>query len=316
MERETLLNWLPDEAQGFIDRLAHREDDENDTSSGRIAIVGLSGTGKKTLCNSLWGWQAVADSAEMIRSFGLFLLIDLPTDIYDASNVLFRLERAELVLYVLDGSRELQSADFEWIARLRSLNATLLVVANKTDALSKAALKRTLTALEERLARPVIPVVGSDPKAVREQLIPAILNACPTLAEPLAAEIASLRRKVARQLMLRSAMTSMALSFEDSPPDAHVLLALQMRLIRRIAALYGFKDRGQQVREFLLGLILRVLLRSLGAVSARFPKVREWMVSGTVAAVTTLLIGRLALAYYSAELPVWLTRTVLFSRGG
>lgn len=303
MERETLFRWLPDEAQSFIDRLYHRDEPEADEARERIAIVGLPDAGKKTLCNSLWGWQAVGDSAETVRHFGLFLLIDLPLDAYDTANVLYRLERVELILYVLDATQGLQQGDFEWIARLRSLNATLLIVANKTDTVDKAALAQTLAALEARLARPIVPVVAQDSAAVHEKFIPAVLNACPNLAEPLAAEIASLRRKVAYQLVVRSAFTSLAMSAEDGISDASVLLAVQMRLIHRIGALYGYKDRGHQVREFVLGMLLRAVLRSLIAVSTRFPKVREWMISGAVAGVTTLIIGRLALAYYSAEFP-------------
>jgi ethanolamine utilization protein EutP (predicted NTPase) len=307
MDKAAILEWLPGEAQGWLQRFAPlwNEPVEVETQRGRVAIVGQPGAGKKTLCNSLWGWEAVAGSEERVRHFGLFLLIDLPADPADAENTLYRLEDAELILYVLDASQGLQPADFNWIARLRALKATLLVVANKIDQLDKPGLTQTLVVLETRLARPILPLTARDRAGVQGDFLQAVVKACPTLAEPLATEIAALRRRVARQLILRGMISGVTMTLEaPSEQDESVLTAIQLRLIRRIGALYGYKDHAQPVRELLISNFLRFLLRGLVLLAGRFPRVREWMVSGVIAVVTTFLVGQAALAYYGGELPV------------
>ena len=56
----------------------------------------------------------------------------------------------------------LSADDFNWIARLRSIEATLLVVLNHADTLAPDSLPQVVKQLEERLARPVLPLsVGS-----------------------------------------------------------------------------------------------------------------------------------------------------------
>lgn len=309
MDTAMFFNWLPDEAQNVIHRLTPgwSQDGRGESLRGRVAIVGLPGVGKKTLCNSLWGWEAIAGSEEAIRHFGLITLIDLPADQYDAENIIYRLENAELILYVLDATSELQQADFNWISRLRSSNATLLIAANKAERLTGAARTQALVTLEQRLARPVLPLVAQNRPMVQGEFLQAVIKACPALAEPLAAEIAVLRRRVAHGLILRGAISGMALSLDaPSERDESVLTAIQLRLVRRIAALYGYKDQAQQLRELLLSNLLRFALRGMIALAGRFPRVREWLVSGVVAVTTTLIVGRLALAYYGGEVQLGL----------
>jgi predicted GTPase len=62
------------------------------SNQGRIAVVGLPNSGKKSLVNSLYGWNAVGESEENTQSYGLIQIINLPQDNYDAVNTLYRLE--------------------------------------------------------------------------------------------------------------------------------------------------------------------------------------------------------------------------------
>lgn len=88
-----------------LDQFRFDYDEMGSSSTGRIAIVGLPNSGKKTLCNALWGWDAVHDSNEMSRNFGLLSLVDLPLDPYDVAGVLYRLENTDLIVFVLDSEQ-------------------------------------------------------------------------------------------------------------------------------------------------------------------------------------------------------------------
>ncbi len=304
MDAGILRNWLPAEVQGLFDRVGYRWTDEgNPRAQGAIALVGLDGAGKKTLYNSLRGWQAVADSGETIRSFGLFTLVDLSDDQSSASSVLYKLESARLIVYIVNARNGLDSNDYEWIAQLRALNATLLVALNVTDQLSDGDIASAAASIQEKVTRPVLPLVASDVEAVHRQFLPAVLKLCPDLAEYLASEIAGLRRQVAYGVIARCAAASAA-SLLDSRGDVTTLAALQAQMIRRVAAVYG--HRANASYEVIVMPLLRQSLWWTKRLVVRFPKLRPWMVSGAVAVLGTVIIGQMAILLYGGKLSVGL----------
>jgi hypothetical protein len=305
-----MTSWFPHEPYTVFNHL--RTDFMDETArqmQGRIAIVGLSGAGKKTLFNSLWGWEAVNESRETTRSFGLFTLIDLPLDPYDASSVLYRLENADLILYVLDGRETLTAEGYNWIARLRSIEATLVVVLNHTDEMPKEALPQCVSQLEERLARPVLPLSATNRNDMLGKLIPAMLRVCPDLAVPLANEIPALRVQVARHTVLQSVIGCMTTGLDTvvaNDPTAY--MGVQMRMIRQIAAIYGYKNRERYRERIGLSLLLRWIMRFGLPMTTRLKRLEAWMRPGIVSAGATLVIGYLAILAYGGHLPRWLQR--------
>lgn len=305
-----MTNWLPHEPYTMFNHF--RADFVDETSrqmQGRIAIVGLHGAGKKTLFNSLWGWEAVNDSRDTTRSFGLFTLIDLPLDLYDVSNVLYRLENADLILYVLDGREGLTADGFNWIARLRSIEATLLVILNHADSMPEETLPQSVKQLEERLARPVLPLAVHNRDDVLGKLIPSLLKVCPDLAVPLANEIPSLRTRVARHVVLQSVLSCMTTGLEGvGANDPNAYMGVQMRMIRQIAAIYGYKNRDRHRERMGLSLLLRWITRFGLPMTTRHKQLEVWMRPGLISAGATVIIGYAAILSYGGYLPRWLQR--------
>jgi len=305
----TLLNQFMYDTYDPYERLRFNMDDRTHSAAGRIAIVGLPGAGKKTLCNSLWGWNAVQPSEEISRNFGLLTLIDLPLDPYDAAGVLYRLEQTDLIIFMLDGERGLDPDSFNWIARLRGLNAAMLIVLNKADRIPADKLQQAVEYLEARIARPVIPLKAVNPDDVRDGLLVAALKMCPDLAVPLATEITGLRPIVALHTVTQAAMTSLSLSLEmSSLPDSGLLIGLQLRLIREIAAIYGYKERAGLRQRIGLSVMLRSTLNFALAQSARLSQLDQRIGKGAISVLTTFLIGRAAMVVYGAQLPRWIMR--------
>jgi|GEM_PF-3332783 len=298
-------DWLT----GLRWSLPPEDRDETRTFGGGegIVLTGLYGAGKKTLCNTLWGWNAITTNTEAVRHYGRLTLIDLPPDAARMDDFNTHFTDAQVTLYLIDASAGMSSADFAWVARLRALKTQLVVVANKIDAIDKSAARQLLAMLRERLNVPVLPVNAQDVVAVQRAFLPALLKACPDAAESLAGEISGLRQRVAWQMTVRAAMSSAMLNLEAGhDPDVSSLVTLQMRLMRRIGMLYGYRAGGGYGRELVLLTGLRFAFRQALLLAARYPRLRAWMVSGALAMLTTALIGRLAVLYYSVSLPGWL----------
>lgn len=223
----------------------------------RIAIVGCTGTGKKTLVNSLWGWPALsADTPSgAVQKLGLFTLITPPDDHEDDADVMFHLESADLIVYLIDGAANVAEFDTRWIARLRALPPALLIVQTKVDQMEQPPTPDDLAALQDRFARPVIALDITDQRAVHDVFLATVLKLCPTMAVPLAAEITGLRWKVVRQIIRESALTSGLASLENGPTvDLNALLDAQRRLVKQIARIYGYNEQDDDSRMNLLAM--------------------------------------------------------------
>lgn len=293
----------------MFDQMRFNFGDMPEASASRIAIVGLPGAGKKTLCNSLLGWDAVRANGETARNFGLLTLVDLPLDPYDAAGVLYRLESTDFIVYVLDGEQGLEPDSFNWIARLRGLNVAMLIVLNKSDRIPSQKLQSVLEYLETRTARPVIPLNAVHVQCVRDNLLRAILQICPDLAIPLATEITSLRQSVALHIVVQAMMASLTINLEDSARhDSSVLVGLHLRLIREIAAIYGYKEQSGTRQRMSLSIVLRWLVHLVIKQTARIQKLEGRYGGNAISMLSTLIVGRGAMLVYGGQLPRWLMR--------
>src|SRR5690606_37824590 len=114
-------------------------------------------------------------------------------------DILLAVGDPALVIYLVDGCRGVQPADFRWVSRLRAAGRPLVVALNKWDQVAEPA--AMLQDAERRLGMPVIPISAHTGENVEERLLPALLNAAPKLAVPLGREIATLRRLAAPRII-------------------------------------------------------------------------------------------------------------------
>lgn len=304
MNTQTSFNWA--DRAPLLNRLRWnwaQEDDSPGRASGKIAIVGLPGVGKKTLCNTLWGWEAVTDAPEMIRNFGLFTLVDLPADPADTATVTYKLEGVDLIVYVLDATQPLSGIDFGWISRLRTQGASLVIAANRIDRLPDAQVTPTLNLLRERTARPVLPLNAAHTSSVQQTFIPALLRYCPEVSYALAGEVRALRRRVMLYLIVRSALTGlMAQAQVGSTDDTQLLLQVQTQMIRRIATLHGQPETAFKRMEFILNQLLRLHTSGLLRAARWLAPGKVWFMSHLAAILSTLLVAGMAVIYYGVVL--------------
>lgn len=299
-------------SQGWqVDELAAQINQE---SQARIAFAGLNGVGKRLLYNRLRGWviqwpdRSPLDDTPRIEPLGLFVLADLPAT-EDAAwwqqaaippdSLLTILGDPALIVYLLDATRGITQADYRWIAALRTGGRPLVVALNKLDLTAQQQIDAPTA--QQRLGLPVIPIAALTGLNVETRLLPAMLNAAPRLAVPLAREIAALRRHAARRVIRQSALLAGLLGLQPLPGlELPFLAILHSGVVLRIGAAYGYQPGGGLSREVLATVAAVVLLQYVGQTAAKLIPLLGSAVGGALSAAATFLIGETAIHYYEA----------------
>jgi len=276
----------------------------------RITFVGMPSAGKRTLYNHLIGWTAItpdkqADDPSLIdappvHDYGLFSIINLSADPYSADSVIYQLEDSAAVVYVLDGAVGLRSEDYQWIARLRTRRAALLIVLNKADCVEQV--EQVCKTLEAQLALPVLPIAATNTAEVQTVFAQALIKVCPQVMVPLAEQVKGLRRTAAQRLIWQTALLSLITSLEPLPlVDLSVLIGLQICMVNQLGKLYGIRTGGQTRWEIAVTVALGLLVRYAAQTLAKLVPYGGWIASGVIGASGTWLVGQAAVAYLEAE---------------
>lgn len=277
-------------------------------SQNRVALVGRSGVGKRTLFNRLRGWEldwsndrVPVETELVVDAFGLFLLADLPDHMSAglAADIVLQLGDPALIIIMLDATREVDKDELRWIAALRTTGKPVLIVLNKVENPDKCV--QTPDGLQQRLGAPIVPLSARSGLNVDDVLLPAMLDAVPRLAVPLAREIASLRRGAVRRVMRHSALYAALLGAQPFPMLEIPFLALvQVGLVMRIGAAYGHTPSGGVSREVAVTVGAVIVLQYLVQTIIKFVPILGSLVGAALSATATFLIGETAIRYYEA----------------
>jgi small GTP-binding protein len=292
------LNWR--EAQGEV----------LEGLKNTVVIVGLPNTGKSTLFNYLKGQQLspVSSQAGTTRSlvrtdFGPFTLIDTPGHLPELMES--GMELASLIVFLIDATKGLQAKDRELYETVKKMNKPTILAVNKVDALPGGESGDRLAnevAVSLGVAG-VIPVSGRTGQNVAEELIPAMIDASPEAALVIGRELPAYRRRAAQRIIRNATLLSLAAGLEPFPlVDIPILLGNQIRLVLRIAALYGEKmdsaDTTQHVRELVTVMAGGLVLRYLAEQAAKVVPFGGDFIAGAIAGAGTWAMGQVVLEYY------------------
>ena len=282
-----------------------------------VVIVGQPNTGKSTLFNKIKGQQLspVSSQAGTTRSlvrtdFGPFTLIDTPgieKSEYLTDEVKSGLDQASVIVFLLDATRGLQSIDRGLFESIKKLNKPIIVAVNKIDTL-KGGESGDQLATEIAILLGVvgvIPISGKTGENIAEELIPTMIEASPEAALVIGHELPAYRRSAARRIIRNATLLGLAAGIEPIPLiDIPILLGVQIRLILRLAALYG-----EQIDTTNVMLHARALLttmagglgfRLLAEQAAKAVPFGGDFVAGAIAGAATWSMGEVALEYYDS----------------
>ena len=282
-----------------------------------VVIVGQPNTGKSTLFNKIKGENLSPVSSQagttlsLVRTdFGPFTLIDTPgieSSGYHSDEVRSGLDQASVIVFLIDASKGLQSIDRELYESIKKLKKPIIVAVNKIDVLkggengdqlaTKAAVMLGVVG--------VIPISGKTGENIAEELIPTMIEASPEAALVIGHELPAYRRSAAQRIIRNATFLSLAAGIEPIPLiDIPILLGVQIRLVLRVAALYGEPIDSNNFMLHARALISTMAgglgFRFLAEQAAKVVPFGGDFVAGAIAGAATWSMGQVALEYYDS----------------
>ncbi len=275
-----------------------------------VVIVGQPNTGKSTLFNYLKGQQLSPVSPQagttraLVRTdFGPFTLIDTPGHLPDLMES--GMDQASVIVFLIDATKGLQKQDRELFETIKKMNKPTIVAVNKVDSLTGGESgDRLANEVAVMLGVPgVIPISARTGQNVAEELIPAMIEASPEAALVIGRELPAYRRSAAQRIIRNATLLSLAAGLEPIPLiDIPILLGNQIRLVLRLAALYGEQmdstDAAKHARELVTIMAGGLGLRYLAEQAAKAVPFGGDFVAGAIAGAGTWAMGQVVLEYY------------------
>ncbi len=286
----------------------------------RLAIVGPVNAGKSTLFNTLLGRDVSPISAvpgttrELVTDwFGPFILIDTPgfgeamgsveteTDVDRAKVAREAVKHAAVVVLLVDSAAGLRQSDRDLYRELVGTGLPVVVALNKMDLVGRDR-EAVLADAHSRLGNAqIIPISAKRGEGVANELVPAIFQADSRLAVALGRALPAYRRLAARRLVRNASMLNAAIGAEPIPGLAlPLLLTSHVRMVLRIAAIYGETISPERAKELIATMAGGVALRYAGIVGAKFIPGPGWLVAGAIASAGTVAIGQVAIQYFES----------------
>ena len=278
-------------------------------------IVGQPNTGKSTLFNKIKGEKISKVSPqpgttrELVRTdFGPFTLIDTPGVEKPGQlpdTVESGLDQASVIVFLIDATKGLQTRDRDLYETVKKLKKPIILAVNKVDALRGGESgEQFATEVAVLFGAPgVIPISAATGENIAEELIPAMIEASPEAALVIGHELPAYRRVAAQRIIRNATLLSLAAGIEPIPLiDIPILLGIQIRLVLRLAALYGepldSANAMKHARELIATMVGSLGLRFLAEQAAKAVPFGGDFVAGAIAGATTWSIGQVALEYY------------------
>jgi small GTP-binding protein len=275
--------------------------------TSKVAIVGLPNTGKSTLFNTLKGQRVSPVSPEagttkmLVRgAFGPFALIDTPGHLPDIAKK--GIKEASAILMLVDGTRGFQKEDEELYKEIKRAGKPVIIAVNKID-LIHGDPEDMCDDLAVRLeVEEVLPISAIQGTNIMEDLIPAMIDVSPEAAVMLGRELPAFRRMAVDKIIRNSVLLSLAAGLEPVPlVDIPILLGTQIRLVLRIAAIYGEPFSASRAREVVAVITGGLALRYAAEELAKLIPFGGDLVSGAIAAAGTWALGQVAAEYFESD---------------
>ena len=211
------------------------------------------------------------------------------------------IKEAAVTIYMLDAGEGMRPRDYEIIEQLRKTEKPFTVALNKCDLIGEAADEAAARAAARLHVKDVVPISARDGANVSEELIPALIDASPEAAIVIRRAAAQFRREAANKLVRSATLIALAAGLQPVPlVDIPILLGNQIRLVLRVAAVYGEPMNAQHMRELVTTIAGGLFMRYLAEAAAKAMPFGGDLVAGAMAAAATSSIGQVAIEYFES----------------
>ena len=282
-------------------------------TQARLAIVGPVNAGKSTLFNILRGRDVSSTSAvpgttrQLVADwFGPFILVDTPgfgeVDGVDRAEVALQaVAHAAVVVLLLDAAAGLRQSDRDLYRQLIATGRPVVVAMNKIDLVRREQAAVLANARSHLDGAHVIPISAKRGDGVATDLMSEVFRADHDLAVAVGRALPAYRQLATRQVIRNAAILNAAIGAEPIPAlDLPLLLTSQVRLVLRIAAIYGETISPERARELIATMAGGVLLRYLGGEVAKLIPGPGWLIAAALTSASTLAIGQVAVHYFES----------------
>jgi len=280
-------------------------------SQSRLAILGPVNAGKSTLFNALRGRNVSSTSAvpgttrQLVADwFGPFILVDTPgfgeVDGVDRADIALQgIAHAAVVVFLLDAAAGLRQTDRDLYRRLVATGRPVVVAMNKMDLVGHERALVLADASAHLDGVQVIPISAKRGEGIASGLMPAVFQADPNVAVAVGRALPAYRQLAAHQVIRNAAILNAVIGAEPIPAlDLPLLLTSQVRLVLRIAAIYGETISPERARELIATMAGSMVLRYLGGEAAKLLPGPGWLLAAAFTSASTLAIGEVAIHYF------------------
>jgi small GTP-binding protein len=303
------------DARRFLDTIDLRrlESDIADEARAQLVIIGPVNSGKSTLFNQLKGRKLSNVSAvpgttrEVIsEQFGPFWLVDTPglgevSGSQTTATALGAIQHASVAVLVLDASAGVRQSDADLYQQVLAMGIPVVIALNKIDLIQRDA-QRVVADVERKLRTPVIPISAKNGSGLADRLLPAIIEAHPRMAVTIGRALPRYRQIAARRVIRESAWVAAVMSAEPIPGlEIPFLIAVQVRMLLRLSAIYGQVMGVARARELLSAIAGGVAIRYAVQELVKLIPGPGWLVAGATAWTGTTALGSAAVAFFQSS---------------
>jgi uncharacterized protein (DUF697 family) len=215
-----------------------------------------------------------------------------------AAAALQAVEQATVVILVLDAAAGVRQSDAELLHQIGAIGLPVVVALNKID-LIRRDLKQVLGDVEGKLGVPVIPISAKKDRGIADQLIPAVIESHPRMAVTVGRALPRYRKIASARVVRESAAVAAFMGVEPIPlVSLPFLIAVQVRMLLRLAAIYGQSMGVARARELLSAIGGGLAIRYAAQELVKLIPGPGWLVSGGAAWTGTNALGRAAIVFF------------------
>jgi len=279
----------------------------------QLVIVGPVNSGKSTLFNLLKGQKLSPVSAvpgtttrNLGERFGPFWLVDTPGfgelgGEGRTRTALQAVDAADVAVLVLDASAGVRQSDAELLHEVRVRGLPAVVALNKIDLLKGADIRQVTRDAELKLGAPIIPISARKGTNVADKLIPAIIDAHPRMAVTIGRALPRYRRLAAQRVVRESGAIASLVGSEPVPGlGIPLMVGIHVRMLLRLAAIYGEAFSVARARELLSAIAGGVLVRYGAQEAVKLIPGAGWLAASIAAGTGTWALGQAAIAFFQA----------------